>query len=218
MILINIELSGIKVKVNNDGLTLYVKLDKLNSALIKRFIVPAASCLNSLVGENVILNCCVVGLYLVTGLDKSGHERASEADMNGLAADNCGSFLTVLTHNEYCALGCFLNYRLFLDYSLFLDYGFFLFNCNELLVLNNGLLVNCGNLLLGLFLCYIFNNRLFLCFSRCFLFNDGSFFLSGCFRSGSYLNLGNLIGSGLCCSILLKDEEVYCYCNSCNED
>ena len=104
VILINIEFLGIKVKVNYESSALDVELDELNSALIERLVVPALTSLNSLVGKNVILDLGVEALNVLGRLNKSGHEGASESDVNDLTADYCGSFLAVLTHNENSSL------------------------------------------------------------------------------------------------------------------
>ena len=74
VVLINIEFLRIKVEVNDKSLTLDVKLNELNSALIEGLVIPAATSLDSLIGKNVILNLGVEVLNILGRLDKSGHE------------------------------------------------------------------------------------------------------------------------------------------------
>ena len=193
VILINVEFLRIEVEVNNESLTLDVKLNKLYSALIEGLIVPAASRLDALEGKNIVLNCGVEVLNILAGLDKSGEEGASESDVNGLTADNRGSFLAVLTHNKNCGLRLFC-YRSFL-------YGCFL----------------CGSFFSRCFLCGSFLSRCFLC--RCFF--CGSFFcgsfLCGSFLCGSFLSrcfLGCLSCKCLCSFLTVLSEEVYAYCDT----
>ena len=209
VILVNIEFLGIKVKVNNERLTLDIKLNELNSTLVECFVVPAAASLDSLVGKNVILDLGVEALNVLAGLNESGHERASESDVNGLTTDNSGCFLTVLTHNEHCSLRFLCNglfnrgllCRLFCNGLLNCELYCRLF-CNGLLncgLFNRGLLCN-GLLYCGLFCGFFKRGILFgSIFLRLLLFNG---------KNG--LGLGSVI-------LLVSEIEEDCKRDSCYE-
>ena len=71
VILTDVEFLRIKIKVDNKRLTLNVNLSASDPALVERLVVPALSCLHTLVGKQVILDSRVILLYLLVSLDKS---------------------------------------------------------------------------------------------------------------------------------------------------
>ncbi len=229
VILIDVVFLRIEVEVNYKSLALDVKLNKLNSALIERLIVPAASSLDALIGKDVILDLGVEGLNVLGRLDESGHEGASEADTNRLAAYNSCSVLAALTHNENRGLG-FLSHGLFLCCGLFLSCGLFLCDCflsyglgflenhGLSLVFNYRFLVNLGDLLLSDFLNGLVNlgNLLGLYCYGLFLYDRLCRFLSCGLCSLLCLNSGDLIGSSSLVLSALK-EEVNAYRDTCGK-
>ena len=155
VILVNVIGLGNKSQVNGKSLTLKVDSRALSTSLSKRFVVPACSGLNALVGKKVILKSAIVILNLTLGLNKSRSEGASISDKNnitlcccdGIISNNgccCGSFGILNNRLSLCGsfnCGLFCCYRLFC-YCLFdLSFCYVIVIVEEYLFASNGLIV-----------------------------------------------------------------------------